>query len=123
LSRFRNNNFFNKSCIVPPGTSSPTAVQNDQQKMLFGNAPRNSDTVRGQFLDNFDFAVSKSTVLHEAVSLLFRAEFFNLFNHPVFANADAVLGDPANKYDTTAGNQNATINSQRLVQISARLNF
>jgi hypothetical protein len=123
LSKFKNNNFFNAACVVPAGTNSPNAVQNDNQKMLFGNAPRNTDAVRTQFVDNFDFSVSKNTVIHESMGLLFRAEFFNLFNHPIFGNADSVLGDPSNKYDTTAGNQTALANTPRLVQLSLRFNF
>jgi hypothetical protein len=41
----------------------------------------------GQF--NFDAALGKSTRVggvHEGAQLLFRAEFFNLFNHPQFGN-------------------------------------
>ena len=91
LSQYNNFNFFNKGCIVPAGTTSPTATQNPQQQMLFGDAPRNTDAIRSQFLDNFDFALSKSTKIWETSSLLFRAEFFNLFNHPVFGNANAAL--------------------------------
>jgi hypothetical protein len=123
--KFKNNNFFNAACIVPAGTNSPTATQNDQQLMMFGNAPRNTDAVRSQFLNNFDFAVGKSTPVWEKMNLLFRAEFFNLFNHPVFANAGSELGG----VDVTGASYNQPnptapmVNTQRLVQLSMRLNF
>jgi hypothetical protein len=83
--------------------------------MLFGNAPRNDDAVRSQFLDNFDFSAGKSTAIREGINLLFRAEFFNLFNHPVFGGGGAELG--------SGGYDQATPGSQRLVQLSLRLNF
>jgi hypothetical protein len=119
LEKFRKGNFFNANCIVPAGTTSPTATQNDQQLMLFGNAPRNTGTVRSQFLANFDFTVSKTTAIREKANLLFRAEFFNLFNHPVFGNAGSVLG--GSSYNQTG--QFATVNTQRLIQLSLRVNF
>jgi hypothetical protein len=120
-NKFQNQSFFNAACIVPPGTTSPNATQNDVQQLMFGNAPRNADVVRSQFLDNFDFSASKSTKIWETTSLLFRAEFFNLFNHTVFANANSSLA--GNGYDTVQGLQNPTANNQRLVQLSLRLNF
>jgi hypothetical protein len=49
----------------------------------FGDLGRNS--VFGPGLTNFDFSVSKNTLLTERVRLELRVEFFNLFNHPNFA--------------------------------------
>ena len=49
----------------------------------FGNAGRNILTAPG--FEDIDFAVSKTTAIKERVSLQFRAEAFNLFNHPNFA--------------------------------------
>jgi hypothetical protein len=50
----------------------------------FGNMGRN------MFLDsgfrNFDFSLAKNFHLREAMRLQFRAEFFNILNHPNFAN-------------------------------------
>jgi hypothetical protein len=48
----------------------------------FGNAGRN--ILCGPGLKNFDFSLSKDTKLAERLGLEFRAEFFNLFNHPNF---------------------------------------
>jgi hypothetical protein len=122
LNKFKNNNFFNAACLVPPGTQSPTATQTSEQEMLFGNAPRNDGDVRSQFLDNFDFSVAKSTAILEKAHLIFKAEFFNLFNHPVFGNAGGECCTViSNGYDVQG--QNATVNTQRLVQLSLRLNY
>ncbi|HXG68135.1 MAG TPA: hypothetical protein VNO70_23770, partial [Blastocatellia bacterium] len=46
----------------------------------FGDVGRN--TLTGPLFTNVDFAMLKTTKLTEKVSVQFRAEFFNLFNHP-----------------------------------------
>jgi hypothetical protein len=50
----------------------------------FGNMSRNMFQDSG--FKNFDFSVAKSFHFGEAMRLQFRAEFFNIFNHPNFAN-------------------------------------
>ncbi|HEX3322374.1 MAG TPA: carboxypeptidase regulatory-like domain-containing protein [Terriglobales bacterium] len=49
----------------------------------FGNLGRNS--VYGPGYKNLDFSITKNTEVREHVSLQFRAEFFNILNHPNFA--------------------------------------
>jgi hypothetical protein len=48
----------------------------------FGNAPRNS--VIGPGLEEFDFSLQKDIALREPLRLQFRAEAYNLLNHPNF---------------------------------------
>ena len=48
----------------------------------FGNAPRNA--VIGPGLHEFDLSLQKEIPLTETVKLQFRAEAYNLFNHPNF---------------------------------------
>lgn len=48
----------------------------------FGDAGRN--IFRGPDFTNWDFSMSKSTKLGEHLTLQFRAEFFNILNHPNF---------------------------------------
>jgi hypothetical protein len=50
----------------------------------FGNMGRN--TFRDTGFRNFDFSVAKNWHLGERVHAQFRAEFFNILNHPNFAN-------------------------------------
>ena len=50
----------------------------------FGNMGRN--TFRDTGFRNFDFSVAKNWQLGERLHAQFRAEFFNIFNHPNFAN-------------------------------------
>jgi Carboxypeptidase regulatory-like domain/TonB dependent receptor len=50
----------------------------------FGNMGRN--TFRDSGFRNFDFSIAKNWHLGERVHAQFRAEFFNILNHPNFAN-------------------------------------
>src|SRR4029453_10943552 len=58
----------------------------------FGNAGRN--IVEGPGFQNLNFALVKNTNFTETVKLQFRAEAFNLFNHPNFNLPDNFLGSP-----------------------------
>jgi len=59
-----------------------TAVFSLPALYTFGNAPRNS--VIGPGLEEFDFSLQKDIVVKEPVRLQFRAEAYNLLNHPNF---------------------------------------
>ena len=60
----------------------------------FGNLARNS--LRGPSFKEFNCAVFKNTQITERVQLQLRAEFFNLFNRPNFANPELpnFIADP-----------------------------
>jgi hypothetical protein len=58
----------------------------------FGNAGRN--ILDGPGFQNVNMSLVKNTVLTEGVRLQFRAEAFNLFNHPNFNLPDNFLGSP-----------------------------
>src|SRR6266404_3279716 len=58
----------------------------------FGNAGRN--ILDGPGFKNFNASVMKTTRLKEGLDLQFRAEAFNLFNHPNFDLPDNFLGSP-----------------------------
>jgi hypothetical protein len=65
--------FFNSNCFADPGDQNP------------GNAPRYFPGLRVDGIHNIDSNLSKSFVPKEGTRLEFRAEMFNLFNHPRFA--------------------------------------
>jgi hypothetical protein len=67
---------------VDPSTGLPTRN---------GNLGRN--TLRGFGLTQWDFAVHRDFPLREALKLQFRAEMFNVLNHPNFGQPDGVLSD------------------------------
>jgi hypothetical protein len=58
----------------------------------FGNAGRN--IVEGPGFQNVNASLVKNTRFSETLNLQFRAEFFNLFNHPNFNLPDNFLGSP-----------------------------
>lgn len=59
----------------------------------FGNAGRN--IVDGPGYVNLNFSLLKNIALTEALKLQFRAESFNLFNHPNFDLPDNFIGSPS----------------------------
>ena len=69
-----------------PGAFVPAA--SGQQ----GDLGRN--VLRGFGAWQADFALHRQFHLTERLSLQFRAELFNIFNHPNFGNPDNTLGDP-----------------------------
>jgi len=61
----------------------------------FGDLGRN--TLRGPSFHELNFSISKNTPISERVNLQLRAEFFNIFNRPNFANPNLpnFITDPA----------------------------
>jgi hypothetical protein len=98
--------WFNTECFVaaPPGQ--------------LGNA--NRTPIYGPGFVNTDFSVIKHFPLpyRDGMRLDFRAEFFNLFNHPQFylPNSDISAG-------LNYGSINQTVNNPRLIQIALKLTF
>ena len=88
-------------------------------------------TGRGDAFANFDFSLKKDTRLAEEVSLQFRAEFFNIFNHSSFRFPSGGRGSdrrPFSSSRSTAPNSNfgritATDSSARQIQVALKLLF
>jgi len=59
----------------------------------FGNAGRN--ILDGPSYKNVNFSLVKNTTIREELAIQFRAEFFNLFNHPNFGLPDNFVGSPS----------------------------
>lgn len=73
----------------------------------FGNSSRN--TIYGPKFNQWDFALLKNTKLTEGQTLEFRAEFFNILNHPNFGFPNVAWTTPGNttnfgKLTSTFGN-------------------
>jgi hypothetical protein len=98
------NQWVNTACFVAPPV--------DQ----LGSASR--VPVTGPGFVNTDFSVIKQFALPwREMGLNFRAEFFNLFNHPQF-------GSPVNDVSAAGfGSVNSTVNNPRLVQLALKLSF
>ncbi len=61
--------------------------------LTFGDSGRN--IVTGPGFTDVDFALMKNTNITERVRVQFRAEFFNILNHPNFALPNNVLSSPS----------------------------
>jgi outer membrane receptor protein involved in Fe transport len=113
VNRSSLSHYINASCFQEPPVIGADGIATD-----FGTSPVGLITGPRQL--NFDFAVLKRTSLgwpNEAVNLEFRSEFFNLFNHPVFA-------DPINSFDSSAfGQITGTATNPRIIQFALKLNF
>jgi hypothetical protein len=100
--------YFNTSAFAPPpAIGDGTGL---------GDAPRNFITGPGFW--NTDFAVSKTFPIRESTIVEFRTEFFNLFNHPNFANPGSDYGSP-----DSFGVISSTVSSPRILQLALRVRF
>jgi hypothetical protein len=95
--------WINSACFVAPPAGE------------LGNASRVPAT--GPDFVNTDFSVIKQIGLPREMGLNFRAEFFNLFNHPQF-------GSPVNDVSSPGfGFVQSTVNNGRLIQLALKLSF
>ena len=79
--------------------------------------PRNC--VIGPKQTNIDFTIGKTFKLTERQSLRFRTDFFNLFNHPSFANPSATdIESPSSFSQITS-----VVGTPRLIQFSLKYAF
>jgi hypothetical protein len=87
----------------------------------FGNSGRN--TIYGPTFKQIDTSLIKETPLSEGKSLEFRAEFFNFFNHPNFAQPDTTFATEG--FGTTFNTFGATIGlgTPRQIQLALKLKF
>jgi Carboxypeptidase regulatory-like domain/TonB dependent receptor len=107
------NNYFNVACFA-----SPPIIGADGIGTAFGNSE--TGIVDGPGQANLDLAVSKTTALNwpvEGSAFQLRAEFFNTFNHPQFANPDTTFGSP------TFGVINGTAVNPRVMQLALKFIF
>jgi hypothetical protein len=101
--------WFDTSCFTAPANGE------------LGNAPR--APVTGPRFINTDLSFVKHFALpYESMRLDFRAEFFNIWNHPHFY----LPGGGSGMQDITASNfgeANATLNDPRFIQLALKLVF
>jgi hypothetical protein len=87
----------------------------------FGNCGRN--TIYGPSFRNVDFSMLKETKLAGTRNLEFRAEFFNILNHPAFAQPETTFGTPGfgNIFNTLGRTLGA--GTSRQIQIALKFSF
>jgi hypothetical protein len=106
-------NYFNASCFT-----TPPVIGADNIGTAFGNS--GTGIVNGPGQANLDLALSKLIALawpHEKSTVELRAEFFNAFNHPQFANPDTNFSSP------TFGVISSTAVNARVGQLAVRFSF
>ena len=123
----------NKPGPEPGGTNCPTQIHTHQNWFNpcafehapageLGTAPR-APVYGPRFVDT-DFSVIKEIPFHESMAVQFRAEFFNLFNHPQFyLNGIGGTGQQDLNTPSTFGVINNTVNNPRLIQFALKLKF
>ena len=105
------------SCVpaVPGGFCNPQPGQ-------VGNLSVNAFT--GPTYFDWDLAAQKDFPIYERLKLTFRAEAFNVLNHPVFAPPQDANGNYVlNINSTTFGQSNNTISVPRIMQLSLHVRF
>ncbi len=107
--------WFNKGAFSAPAAGA------------FGNAGRNIIITPGTNIT--DFSLNKTTKIAERLSLQFRSEFFNIFNHPNFTVPN-VQFDSGNTFgtlgatpDVQAGNPRLGDGGPRVIQFGLKLLF
>ena len=94
-----------------------TDVFSQPEAFTFGNTGRVLPDVRGPGISQWDFALFKRTNIGEQFGIEFRAEFFNMFNTPLFRHPGTALGTP--QFGVISG----TRGNPRLVQFGLRVSF
>jgi hypothetical protein len=119
----RLNGYFNPACIM---RSAPTAanpiglpiwpvVGNDNTATTFGNS--GVGIVTGPAQNNIDISLRKRTRITENTNVEVRAEFFNAFNTPQFANPNTTFSG------ASFGAITATSVNPRIIQLALKVNF
>jgi len=102
------NQYFNPAAFLPPATGT------------YGDVGR--DTLTGPGLANLDVSLLKVAALTEKLRAQFRAEFFNLPNHPNFGTPNAVVFSSASSTPApTAGVITTTATNSRQIQFGLKL--
>jgi hypothetical protein len=94
-----------------------SGVFNDPGVAKFGNIQRNSFTGPGEFLS--DMSIFKNFSVTERVNAQLQLEFFNVFNHPVYANPNGCI-------DCSSGGLITGLEANSLmrqIQLGARITF
>ena len=121
-------------CFVSPNGRS---VMVPPKAGTYGTMGRN--TLRDRGFKNVDFSIFKNFAFKERYTAQFRAEFFNIFNHPIVANpygasngsnlgvdpgaSPSTFGCGCATPDVAAGNPLVGSGSSRVMQLGLKLTF
>jgi len=100
---------------------NPDAFVTPEGTGTYGDSGRNM--LRGPALMNWDFSVFKNFKLRESQNLQFRAEFFNIFNTPLFSIPSANVNNPATYASYSTISPPTGFPSQRQIQLALKYSF
>ena len=127
-------NYINLNCFTLPSATSaiaaqcqPFGIQDGEAPVpgtcanLLGNGGRNE--IYGPKFWNFDASLIKNNQIREHLTLQFRAEFFNIFNHSTFQSPidNATLFNEDGSAVGGAGTIDATAHANREIQFGLKL--
>jgi hypothetical protein len=113
-----------------PTVSDPTIKQwfnaaafSDPAPLTFGNSGR--DILRGPRFWDFDVSLNKQIPIggDGRYHVDLRADFYNLFNHPNFAQPNSTVGSAATGTITAIAYSNTNNNPSRQIQVGVAINF
>ncbi len=115
-----------KSNWTAPGGYLNSAAFSQPPDGTFGNLGR--DAIYGPRYWNADISLNKSAQITDKVAVQFRAEFFNIFNHPNFAQPSSSFGDSGfgaitQTPDVAQGNPGLGGGGPRVIQLGLKLKF
>jgi hypothetical protein len=135
LSWFGNPAAFNQPCVL--GANGPIPNSPKGCMPIAANSPLilggpGASSSSGPGFHRFDFSTFKNFPIREAISLQFRAEFFNIFNHPNFnapnfgGNGVTAIGNSGNYLSSTFGEIGSTRDAPfdpRQIQFALKLYY
>jgi hypothetical protein len=105
---------------IPSNQLNPAAFTNPGP-FTYGNSGRNS--LFGPSMINFDFSLMRSFQIRENKTLEFRAEFYNIFNTPQFANGFWAVGVPGFGQSTSTITTADAFGTYRQIQFALKYAF
>ncbi|MGD0428193.1 MAG: TonB-dependent receptor [Candidatus Acidiferrales bacterium] len=116
--------WINPNCFAPPGGTLAASA------WAFGDESRVDATLRGAGINNWDFALFKTTNFgpENKLGLQFRTEFFNTFNRVQFGPPNTACCNNTNLAVPAVNNAGfglvtSTLNSPRLIQFALKFMF
>ncbi len=110
------NAFCAQPAIEPDGVTQTTQAACPTCATLFGSS--GLGIILGPGNVNWDTSILKTIHLTEKQTLQFRADFFNILNHPQFANPGVAQNTP-----NTFGIITATATNPRIIQFGLKFMF
>ena len=124
---FNVNAFCPAPAIMPDGVTVTSQAACPTCATLFGSSGMGILAGPGQV--NFDFSILKTTKITEKTTFQIRGEFFNVLNHPQFANLDPGSGTGGTvsqlpqPFNRGAGTSVVTSVNPRVIQLGAKFIF